>query len=56
MNKTIVHTALSMAAGAATLFVCAVIIWALTNLDILTKAYKYPEVIRAMKIEVQVSK
>lgn len=56
MNKTIVHTALSMAAGAATLFVCAVIIWAITNFDILTKTYKYPEVIRAMKITATVSK
>lgn len=55
MNKQYLKTALHMFIGALLLTICAIIIWAITNFDVLYKAYRFPEVIRAMNIEVQVS-
>lgn len=55
-KKEIATTLLHMTAGAALLGTCAIIIWSITNFDVLMKAYKYPEVIRAMQVTVTVSK
>ena len=55
-KKEIAHTALHMLTGAVLLGTCAIIIWSITNFDVLMKAYKYPEVIRQLKIDVQISK
>lgn len=49
-------TAQHMAVGALLLIVCAILFWAIANFDILVKAYKYPEAIRALEISVQVVK
>jgi len=55
-KKEIATTLLHMTTGAILLGMCAIIIWSITNFDVLMKAYKYPEVIRDMRITVQVSK
>jgi len=55
-KKQIITTALQMTSGALLLAVCAIIVWSITNFDVLMKAYKYPEVIRAMQITVTVTK
>lgn len=54
--KSKLKTAQTMAVGALLLIVCAILFWAITNFDILVKAYKYPEAIRALEISVQIEK
>lgn len=56
MNNPKIKTAIHMVVGALLLTGCAIIFWAVANFDILVKAYRYPEAIRALEITVQVEK
>lgn len=53
-NKT--KTLGVMLTGAGILVIGAIVVWSIMNFDILVKAYRYPEAIRALQITVQVVK
>lgn len=53
--KSTAKTAGLMLTGAVTVLVGAFIMWSIMNFDVLTKAIKYPEAVRQMKIEVRVA-
>lgn len=55
VTKEQLKPALHMAAGALLLVVGAFIFWAIANADVLAKAMRYPEAVRAMQVEVLIS-
>lgn len=55
INHDHVRTALHMAVGAITLLVGAFVFWSIVNADVLMKAMRYPEAVRAMQVEVLIS-
>lgn len=42
-----------MLTGAVTFAVCSFVFWSVVNFDVLVKAVRYPEAVRAMQIEVE---
>lgn len=53
--KSTARTAGLMIAGAIIVMIGAFITWSIINFDVLTKAVKYPEAVRQMKIEIRVA-
>lgn len=55
INHEYIRTASHMAIGATLLIVGAFIFWSIVNADVLMKAMRYPEAVRAMQVEVLIS-
>ncbi len=53
-SNTKVQTAKHMVAGVLAFLAIVAIFWSAANLDVLVKAVRYPEAVRAMKINVSI--
>lgn len=53
-SNTKVQTLKHMVAGVLAFLAIIVIFWAAVNLDVLVKVIRYPEAVRAMKINVEI--